>query len=101
MKPGNSVEEKTLRIGKGETKRGAFSAAASIPGPAVSISLSGQGKSWTRGGSDHTEEPIQYDEGKDQKSNWGYRISTRYPGASARGSEVPGPRHKASGRPAI
>ncbi len=56
MKPGNRVEEKTLRIGKGETKWGAFNAAASISSPAVSISSSGQGKSWTRGGSDRIEE---------------------------------------------
>ncbi len=57
MKPGNSVEEKTLRIGTGEAERGAISAAASIPSPAVSIVSSGQGKSWTRGGSDQPEEP--------------------------------------------
>ena len=71
LKPGNSVEEKTLRIGKGESQAGAFSAAGSIPSPTVSITSSGQGKPWTRGGSDHTEEPIQYDEGKDQKTSRG------------------------------
>ena len=39
--------------------------------------------------------------GEDQKTSRGNRISTRYPGASAPGSAVPGPRHQAPGRPAI
>ena len=56
-KPGNSVEEKTLTIGKGETRRGHLSAASSIPNLAFPESSPGKGKPWTRGGSDRMKEP--------------------------------------------
>jgi hypothetical protein len=58
MKPGNSVEEKTLRIRKGETTGGSICATVSIPGLAFSSLSSRKGKPWTRGGSDRIQESI-------------------------------------------
>ena len=58
LKPGNSVEEKTLTIRKG---------AINLSDLAVSTTSSRQGKPWTKGGSDGTKEPIQNCVGRTRK----------------------------------
>lgn len=68
MKPGNSVEEKTLRTRKGRAAGGgALSATVVIPGLACLSASSSEGKPWTRGSSDDAEEPKQSCEGRTRK----------------------------------
>jgi hypothetical protein len=69
MKPGNSVEEKTLTIRKRKTIS---------PGLTLSRASMREGKPWTKGGCDSTAESTQCgEEGPEIK--WGRRISQEMP----------------------
>ena len=72
MKPGNSVEDKTLRTGKGKVRESLWAENPPLatvnthlsrrhdwpenPGPGVPIASLGDGRPWTRGDDDHDGE---------------------------------------------
>lgn len=77
MKPGNSVEEKTLRIGMGARRK-------PHPGPGMPRASSAWGKPRTRGDNDRVKESIQSGDGRARNRRRDTRVPKGTPVGNSR-----------------